>query len=63
VRLDHREISLSEELFVRNNQLKIVAVLRPTGIRTGNSVGMVLVKGEATVNEEVVQKLSNSLSF
>jgi hypothetical protein len=24
---------------------------------------MVLVKGEATVNEEVVQKLSNSLSF
>lgn len=57
VRLDQRDMELTEELFARNNQLKIVSILRPTGIRTGNSVGLVVLSGEPAIGLEVVQKM------
>ena len=57
VRLDQRDTELSTELFVRNNRLEIVSLLRPTGIRTGNSVGLVVLSGEPAIGMEVVQKM------
>ena len=59
VRFDKRDISLSKELFVRDKRLDVVAVLRPTGIRTGNSVGMVIIREEPAPGQEVV--LNSSL--
>ena len=57
VRLDRIDSELNTELFTRNPQMKLTASLRPTGIRTGNSVGMVIVSGEPAIGQEVVQKL------
>jgi hypothetical protein len=59
VRLDQRDTTLSEELFVRNKRLEIVAVVQPTGIRTGNSVGMVVIRGEPAPGQEVVNISGN----
>lgn len=59
VRLDNQNSVLQEELLVRNQKLEVVAVIRPTGIRTGNSVGMVILRGEPERGQEVVQ-FSNS---
>ena len=57
VRLDRRDAQLNSELFVRNHQRNIVSLIRPTGLRTGNSVGMVLLSGNPLVGQEVVQKM------
>ena len=57
VRLDRRDAQLDTELFVRNSQRAIVSVVRPTGLRTGNSVGMVILSGSPLVGQEVVQKM------
>ena len=59
VRFGKRDISLSKELFIRDKRLDVVAVLRPTGIRTGNNVGMVIIRGEPVPGQEVV--LNSSL--
>ena len=57
VRQDQQNIQLNNELFVRSSGLEIVAVLRPTGIRTQRSIGMVIVSGEPAMGLEVVQKM------
>ena len=55
VLLEERAPSLPEELLVRDDRRDIKARLRPTGIRTGRSLGMVLVQGQALAGEEVVK--------
>lgn len=55
VRLDRKGTFLTGELLVRNTRLEVIALLRPTGIRTGNSVGMVVIRGEPESGQEVVQ--------
>lgn len=54
VLLDRNNTTLPEDLFVRDNRLDVIAKLRPTGIRTGKSVGMVLVQGNPKIGQEVV---------
>ena len=57
VRQDRKNNQLNSELYVRDSRLNIIAVLTPTGIRTGNSVGMVIVSGKPVAGLEVVQKM------
>ena len=57
VRQDTQNIQLNNELFVRSSSLEIVAVLRPIGIRTHKSVGMIILSGEPAIGLEVVQKI------
>jgi len=59
VKTDSRQTRLPEELLVRNSRLEIIAVLRPTGIRTGSSIGMVILSGDPRVGADVVQKTGN----
>lgn len=59
VKSDNRRTQLPEELLVRNSRLEIIAVLRPTGIRTGSSIGMVILSGDPQVGSDVVQKTGN----
>jgi hypothetical protein len=54
VRLEKRDTTLGGELVVRNNQLEVIAILKPTGLRTGNSIGMVIIRGEPSVGQEVL---------
>lgn len=57
VRMDREDTPLNTEVLVRNKRRNIVSVLQPTGLRTGNSVGMVILSGNPVVGQEVVQKI------
>jgi len=56
VRLDKNRKELRTELYVRNTQLKITALLKPSGLKTGLSVGMVVLRGDPKLGEEVYER-------
>ncbi|MBC9867224.1 MAG: hypothetical protein F7O42_04970 [Opitutae bacterium] len=54
VRLFDVHTQLSQPLYSRTPQLDFTAQLRPTGLRTGRSVGVVIRRGAPAPGEEVV---------
>jgi len=57
VRLTKKRSELPQELFVRNRQFIITAHLRPSGVRTGLSVGTILLRGDPKPGEEVYERI------
>ena len=58
VRLFDADTRLSQPLYSRTPQLDFTAQLRPTGLRTGRSVGVVIRRGSPSPGEEVVVESS-----
>ena len=58
VRLFYGDTLLDQALYSRSSQLEITSQLRPTGLRTGRSVGVVIRRGLPTLGEEVVIQMS-----
>lgn len=58
VRLNKNKEELERELYVRNTQLQVTALIKPSGIRTGFSVGMVILSGDPKLGEEVYERFT-----
>ncbi len=53
VKLDKSYPTLPTELYTRNKHLEITATLKPTGLRTDLSVGMIIIRGRPKIGHEV----------
>jgi hypothetical protein len=57
VRLNKTRTAINTELYVRNTQLQVTALIKPSGLRTGLSVGMVILRGDPKSGEEVFERI------